>query len=174
VVRAGENVVLNGQSLSEVKRITVDGLEVSFTVRADGTISMTLPTSLKVGVYDLVIFGDFGRVTVQGLFTVLQEAQAAGNNGWTKMRADGRSVNMYYKNVVGVGKVQFKVNGREIAWVRAVDETDPKIRFRNNTHYLVRTVQLQQGKNALEIYVEGKRVWRAAYWIPRSTSASRG
>jgi hypothetical protein len=31
------------------------------------------------------------------------------------------------------------------------------------TDYMVRTVDLGTGKNALEIYIDGERVWRAAY-----------
>ena len=52
---------------------------------------------------------------------------------------------------------------QEIAWIRAVDNTDPKLRFANDTHYLVRTVNLTEGKNAIEIFVTGERVGRVAY-----------
>lgn len=75
-----------------------------------------------------------------------------------------RPVKMYAKNIVGAGKIQFMVNGKEVAWVRAVDETDAKLREANGFYYLVRTVRLVPGqKNALEIYVDGERIWRAAY-----------
>lgn len=47
---------------------------------------------------------------------------------------------IWAKNAVGVGRIQFKLNGREIAGIRAVDETDPKLRRVNNLYYLVRTV----------------------------------
>ena len=71
---------------------------------------------------------------------------------------------MYAKNIVGAGKIQFMVNGKEVAWVRAVDETDAKLREANGFYYLVRTVRLVPGqKNALEIYVDGVRVTRSAY-----------
>ena len=56
------------------------------------------------------------------------------------------------------------VNGKEVAWVRAVDETDAKLREANGFYYLVRTVNLVQGqKNALEVYLDGQRILRAAY-----------
>jgi hypothetical protein len=60
------------------------------------------------------------------------------------------------------------LNGREIAWVRAIDATDPKLRTVTagpmaGVSYLVRTITLQPGKNALEIYVDGERVRRVAY-----------
>ena len=51
-----------------------------------------------------------------------------------------------------------------VTWVRAVDETDAKLREANGSYYLVRTVRLVPGqKNALEIYLDGERIWRAAY-----------
>jgi hypothetical protein len=84
---------------------------------------------------------------------------------WPKKLTD-RSIKLYAKNIVGVGKVQFFLNGKEIAWVRAVDETDPKLRKANGFNYLVRTVNLKAGtKNAVEIYVDGERVRRAAYTV---------
>jgi subtilisin family serine protease len=94
-------------------------------------------------------------------------------NVWTvRMRdASGNLTNqakMYAKNPIGEGKVQFYLNGSEIAWIRAVDETDPKLRLVTEgpmagIGYLVRTVSLVGGKNALEIYVEGERLRRTAY-----------
>lgn len=70
---------------------------------------------------------------------------------------------MYAKHVVGAGKVQFFHNGNEVAWVKAADLRDPKLSVVNGSTYLVRTVELVSGKNVLEIHVDGKRVWRAAY-----------
>jgi hypothetical protein len=94
-------------------------------------------------------------------------------NVWTvRMRdASGNLTNqakMYAKNPIGEGKVQFYLNGSEIAWIRAVDETDPKLRLVTEgpmagIGYLVRTVNLVGGKNALEIYVDGERLRRTAY-----------
>jgi hypothetical protein len=84
-------------------------------------------------------------------------------SGWTKNLNDG-TVKMYAKNIVGVGKVQFFLNGEEIAWVRAATAADSKLREANGAYYLVRTVDLVEGqKNALEIYVDGVRIERNAY-----------
>ena len=71
---------------------------------------------------------------------------------------------IYAKNVVDAGKVQFFFNGKEIAWVNATSESDPKLRTANGAHYLVRTVDLVLGqKNVLEIYLDGERIRRTAY-----------
>ena len=81
---------------------------------------------------------------------------------WPK-RLDNSSAKLYAKNIVGAGKVQFFLNGREIAWIRALDINDKKLRVQNNSAYLVRTLKLNQGKNVLEIYVDGERVRRTIY-----------
>ena len=72
-------------------------------------------------------------------------------------------VKVYAKDIVGIGKVQFLVNEREIAWVRAESVSDPKLRIENSYPYLVRTVTLTPGKNRIEIRVEGGRAWFATY-----------
>ena len=92
----------------------------------------------------------------------LDSESSTENYSWTKRKTDTYA-KVYSKNVVGVGKVQFFLNGREIAWIRAVDESDPKLRTANGSHYLVRTLDLELGKNVIEIYVGGERVRRVAY-----------
>jgi hypothetical protein len=62
------------------------------------------------------------------------------------LRLDDKARGIYPKDPIGVGKIQFVVNGREIAWVRAADETDPKLRLAGDSNYLVRTVELAAGK----------------------------
>jgi len=84
---------------------------------------------------------------------------------WTSNQNDG-TVKMYAKNIVGAGKVQFMVNGEEIAWIRATTFADPKLRLAGaqGAAYLVRTIDLVEGqKNVLEIYVDGVRTTRTAY-----------
>jgi hypothetical protein len=88
--------------------------------------------------------------------------------GYFTKRLSDTEVKIYAKNPVSVGKVQFKVNGRELAWVRAATPSDPKLRLaRVNGElvpYLVRTVTLTRGqKSAIEIFVADRRAWRAAY-----------
>ena len=85
--------------------------------------------------------------------------------GWTKNLNDG-TVKMYAKNIVGAGKVQFMLNGQEVAWVQAADTADPKLLLAGaeGSAYLVRTVDLVEGqKNVLEIWVDGVRTARSAY-----------
>lgn len=81
---------------------------------------------------------------------------------WTK-RVSNTQAKLYAKNIVGAGKVQFILNGKEIAWVTAVDASNPKLRAANGAFYLVRTVNLAVGKNVLEVKVAGTQVRRVVY-----------
>lgn len=91
-------------------------------------------------------------------------SDAATSTGfWTKRNGD--NVKIYAKNIIGMGKVQFFVNGQEIAWIRAGTRSDPKLRVITEGHmtgasYLVRDKDLLAGKNVFEIYVDGERVER--------------
>jgi hypothetical protein len=77
----------------------------------------------------------------------------------------GNTARLFAVDIIGAGKVQFFLDGREIAWIRAVDQSDPKLFFANDSHYLVRRVELSEGKNVFEIYVDGERVRRVAYTL---------
>jgi hypothetical protein len=122
-------------------------------VNDSGTITVT-------ATYDADGTGTaFAAVTVTKTITI----GSADVSSWTKNLNDG-TVKMYAKNIVGAGKVQFMLNGEEIAWVRATSAADSKLRSANGASYLVRTVDLVEGqKNVLEIYVDGVRTTRTAY-----------
>jgi hypothetical protein len=78
---------------------------------------------------------------------------------WTKDIGNGE-VKLYAKNIVGAGKIQFFHNGNEVAWIKAVDALDPKLRAASGSFYLVRTLKLVSGKNVFEITDDGVRVVR--------------
>jgi hypothetical protein len=87
---------------------------------------------------------------------------SAAVSSWTK-KLDDSSAKIYAKNIVGAGKVQFFLNGKEIAWVNASSAADSKLRTANGASYLVRTVEFAAGKNVLEVYVDGVRTTRTSY-----------
>lgn len=149
----------------------------SAEVNADGEVAIDTELEVAEGGYQLQIIG-----TDEGgsLLTFALDAEVTGLEldatvgdvdtsfkVWTKRISDTQ-VKVYARNPIGAGKLQFMVNGDEIAWVRAVDENDPKLRIAQTgplagVGYLVRTVSLEAGKNAFEIYLEGERVRRVAY-----------
>jgi hypothetical protein len=116
--------------------------------------------------YDTDASGDFtstGDFVVAKSFTIGTAGNVGALASWTKNLNDG-TVKMYAKNIVGAGKVQFMLNGKEIAWVNATSAADSKLRTANGASYLVRTIDLVEGqKNVLEILVDGVRSARSAY-----------
>jgi hypothetical protein len=94
--------------------------------------------------------------------------EPADRSSYFTKRVSAGEVKVYAKNPIGVGKVQFVVNGREVAWVRAASARDPKLRMvtlqGETLGYLVRTAQLVAGqKNVIEIWVDNRRAWHVAY-----------
>lgn len=164
LVTAGDELRVSGRNLESVSSVSIDGLLAIVEV-VDGAILFTVPVGLEAGFYDLRVVSGFGVLVVQDALLVSESIPAVNPLPpvWTKKVSDSE-VKVYAKDLVGVGKVQFFVNGREIAWVRAGSDSDPKLRFANGSYYLVRTFQLVAGqKNVFEIHVDGERVVRRAY-----------
>jgi subtilisin family serine protease len=82
---------------------------------------------------------------------------------WTKRLVGNTQAKLYAKNIIGAGKVVFRLNGKQIAWINAIDGTDPKLRTAAGAQYLVRTINLGKGKNVLEVFTDGKRTTRTVY-----------
>lgn len=73
-------------------------------------------------------------------------------------------VKIYAKDIVGVGKVSFISNGRQVGWVRASSETDGKLRKTSAGYYFVRTATIAPGGQVLiEIKVDGKLAYTEAF-----------
>ena len=165
---SGSQARVTGSVLSGVTKVEINGMSVPFVIESDQVIVITLPEGLQPGTYDVVFTSSYGRLTVQDLLRIQSSIPSAASQEdfkpWTVRQGDTGLAKFYSKNVIGAGKVQFFLNGEEIAWVRAANTSDSKLREANGSYYLVRTVDLVEGqKNALEIYVDGQRVWRAAY-----------
>lgn len=158
---------LIGTDLDQVSSVLVGEYECELKSLFDSTLSCDLPTGLA-GDFKVTLIGSFGKLFLSNIVSIRTALQEESSElelaTWTKNQNDG-TVKMYAKNIVGAGKVQFMFNGEEIAWVRAVDGTDPKLRMSDaGAYYLVRTVELVEGqKNVFEIYVDGVRTTRTAY-----------
>jgi hypothetical protein len=160
--RPGGKAVLPGSNLSGVSKVSVAGLDADVKINSAGELEITVPSSLKPGVYDLVIVSDSGTLTVQDGIRVAAGSSSVGATSEarpsTKLKEDN-TVKVWVFDVVGAGKVQIKHNGKEIAWVNTTDSSDSKL----TSGYLVRTVDLAPGKNVIEVFVDGVRVDRKAY-----------
>ncbi len=167
-------VTLTGTNLATVTRIEIDGISIPITNATATQLTFTLPATITPGLKDLKIFSAQGTLTVQAALRVLSAngpettQNTTQPRAWTKAQPDGLSIKVYARNIIGKGKIQFFVDGLEVAWARATDATDPKLRIQPDgpmagTDYLVRTVDLNPGKNRIEIRLDGIRIWRATY-----------
>jgi len=168
-VNGGGVLEIDGLKFEYITSASIGGKNAKFQV-INGVLKIEIPAGLAPGTYDLVLFGSFGRLNVQDYITIAGDVPVTSepvNKTWTKINQEAETVRMIYKYPVAEGKIQFFENGREIAWVRAVDESDPKLKMveldGEEVPYLVRTRELKPGKNVFEIYLNGERVWRAAY-----------
>ncbi len=164
---AGDDVTIKGDKLETVSDVEVGKIDAEFST-TPSSLTLTVPTELEIGTHDIDMTSSFGKITIQDAVRVTRTATIVSEEFfkvWTKLQS-GNKVKMHAKNPMGEGKIQFLVNGEEIAWVNAVDETDPKLNSANGASYLVRTVDLEPGKNRFEIKQDGQRIWFATY-VPK-------
>ena len=163
-----KSITITGVRLSGVTA-SVQGKPVTVLENTATKLVLAFPAGLTPGNNaDLVINSSSGTLTHQDAFDIPADTCAAelSKGRWTQLQSDGKTVKMYAKDPIGDGKIQFFVDGEEIAWVNAVDESDPKLSFASSYPYLVRSVELKPGKNRFEIKLDGVRVWRATY-VPK-------
>jgi hypothetical protein len=164
-----KSITITGVRLSGVTA-SVQGKSVTVLENTDTKLVLAFPAGLTPGNnVDLVINSSSGTLTHQDAFDIPADTCTAvlSKGRWTQLQSDGKTVKIYAKDPVGDGKIQFFVDGKEIAWVNAVDEADPKLFAASSGYrYLVRSVELKPGKNRFEIKLDGVRVWRATY-VPK-------
>jgi hypothetical protein len=127
------------------------------TVAADGSFTGTVSTDgVAPGNYALQINGLAADDKLRSI-SIATVVPQPDFKVWTK-RISETEAKIYARNPIGAGKVQFFVNGKEVAWIRAEDSSDRKLRrAANGFSYLVRTINLEPGKNRIEIQVDGVR-----------------
>jgi len=128
--------------------------------------------------YEIEVWAAFNLLGREGLFerssiTVKRVAKVTSNTEatqcdaskstfrtWTKRISD-RELKFYAREIVGAGKVSFRLNDKEVAWVRATNNLDSKLNLAGDG--MVRTAQLSSGRNVLEIHVGSCRSTRTIY-----------
>lgn len=161
----GNVVTLFGKKLSSVTEVYVDGHKAEIVETAEGHVTIIFPFEMPAGVYDVDLISSYGKLTLQDAFEMKISATNFDDTFkfWTRINEELDTVRIYAKDIVGMGKVQFFVDGKEIAWVRAADQSDPKLLMVGPVDYMVRKVDLHEGKNRFEIKLNGVRVWRTTY-----------
>ena len=161
----GSQLSIFGTNLEMIESVRLGETELQPTM--DGESLLVDVSTVAPGTYSLS-YSTSGRDVETELSVTIEPIAAADSTPgfWTKKISD-TEIKLYAKNIVGAGKVQFFHNGNEVAWIRAEDNSDPKLRViesgpMTGANYLVRTREMVEGKNVFEIYVDGERVLRRA------------
>lgn len=138
------------------------GSQQLFFSKTDTGYTILLPANLNAASQLTV-----SLITTSGQVNLTIEPQARArpldNKVDSVIKRTGNSARVVLYDLVDSGKTQIFVNGKEIAWIRATSNTDPKLRSAPQGHYLVRSFELQTGKNVIEVVQQGERVRRVAY-----------
>ena len=98
----GDEVTISGQRLEQVTSSTIDGVEVELSNKSSGGFTIVIPEGLEPGIKDLVLFGTFGKLTVQGAFTVeANPIQSSAVSSKTNAGVISRYVAVYAKGYKG-------------------------------------------------------------------------
>ena len=160
-VAAGGKLIIPGSNLSGVSSVEIGGQASQVVVNSDSELEVVIPAGLAPGKYDIIVVSDSGRLTVQDGLTISAGAATTPSGDLkpsTRLKEDN-TVKVYLFNVIGNGKVQIFLNGKEIAWINPKDSTDPKLK----DDYFVRTLKLDDGKNIITVVRDGVQVSRKAY-----------
>ena len=139
--KVGETVTLAGSRLSSVSGVSIDGVEAKNLRVTESGLSFTVP-AVTAGLKDLKVTSSFGSLTVQGVLRVSAGTVAVESSLSTKRIGDRLQVVSQ-----GNERVRFVLNGKRVA-------------SRQSLGTLNRTFDLANGKNVVEIFVDGERVLR--------------
>jgi len=165
---AGQSVRLKGERLDTVTVVSIQGMSVPFRRLPSGELELEIPMDILPGTYDIVLTSLAGQVTLQGHLTVSGGGVPSSTKNFYTKRISNEQVKVYFFEPENMGKISFRVNGREFAWHESgTDEIRglPILTDRFGRSYIVRTITLTaRQKGGVEIFVDDERVWRAAYW----------
>ena len=156
-IRPGQSAKFSGSNFDGITKVMVGEIVLEFEINEAGELVLDIPANLAAGKYDLTVTAGSETVTVVDAFSVAGAADGEVRPS-TKRLEDG-TAKVWVFDAAGAGKVQILLNGEEIAWVRTDSTQDPKL----TNGYLVRTLELKEGKNVIEVLVDGERVRRTAY-----------
>lgn len=159
-VSSGTLAIVSNYNLVSVSVRLADSSRYLFTKTTANGFEILIPSDLPAGSHHLIVSSPGGTAVIQDAIKVESEPEKLQVS---IRRNQDDSVRIFAKNVVGEGKIQFYLNGKEIAWIRAANGSDPKIRSTPLGEYLVRVVNLVPGKNVIEVSQDGERLRRVAY-----------
>lgn len=167
-VRAGEKVVISGTGLESITEVMIDDSSAEVVASSDNELQISVSENKQPGEYYLKLITPTASVAIDKPLIVETEVSVESDEleAWTKRISDTQA-KVYVKNPVGKGKVQVFVNGEEIAWIRAENNTDPKLRMMDSgpmagVSYLVRTIELTDA-NRIAVELDGEQLLSVRY-----------
>lgn len=162
----GGTVSYQGSNLDQVVDFNVADIEMQIVLQSENSISIEI-SALPAGTYSISLGSASGTTTIaDALVVTIDVLQYQGPGNFVTKRISETEIKIYAKDIIDIGKIQFMVNGREIAWVRATEPDDPKLRVvsdeSGDVYYLVRTVELDQ-RVRIEILVDNQRAKFSTY-----------
>lgn len=162
----GGTVSYQGSNLDQVVDFNVADIEMQIVLQSENSISIEI-SALPAGTYSISLGSASETTTIaDALVVTIDVLQYQGPGNFVTKRISETEIKIYAKDIIDIGKIQFMVNGREIAWVRATEPDDPKLRVvsdeSGDVYYLVRTVELDQ-RVRIEILVDSQRAKFSTY-----------
>lgn len=152
--KSGEIVTLSGNNLGKITELSIDSTKLEIVERSSSQLRVRVPQGMKPGLKDVLVKSDTGQLTSQGLFTVSATPS-------TTIKALGKTkVLVEVKNPVGLGRVQIKLNGKQVAEFNATHENDKALK---NGRFNSQLKLLKGRRNSIEIYVNGEIVRSVSY-----------
>jgi hypothetical protein len=173
----GQQVRVDGERLSTVSNVFVDGKEGTVVSTADDHFVMIVPEGITEGTYDLVISTSFGNLTYldgfvfssTGANNEVANAACEGDEPsyWTQRISDTQA--KAYIKCPAVGEkyriLQQTGGSGEYTSIFAktlTDENDTTQVFNEFGRYIVRTIDLEN-INRLRITVDDEELWKVRY-----------
>lgn len=173
----GESVELEIDNPSNLSRVLIGGIEAELTSGPDGKVTILIPEGVPLGLNDIVIISDAGRLIVQDAIYIKSlalsdEAAASKCEGqtpkaWTK-RTGSNEAKLYIKcGEVGTSyRVEVQRDGSgsfETLITRTLSsELDDRQVFNDLGRYFVRTLDIGE-KLRVRIYAGEELMWQVVY-----------
>ena len=160
------NVTIEGLKLETVISAEIAGKKIAISVSESGELKFDAPIGLTPGTYDLVLYGDFGRLTVQDALVIYADTTIsncpADLKVWTK-KISSQTVRFYAKSVSFENSVRYEVGGNVISSL--APENPPSLVAVEGCYYFLQNVNLRLGEmNRLKIFVDNNLAWKASYF----------
>lgn len=165
-IRPGGAITLS--TSRQISQATI-GSEQLFFKKTEAGYQILLPSTLNTSqTITLRLTTSTGPITISVEPRV--QIRQLDNQVDSVIKRNGNTARVVLYDLVNSGKAQVFVNGKEVAWIRATSDSDPKLRTALHGRYMVRNIELAKGKNVIEIYQDGERLRRVSYTLASGKS----